>query len=233
MSDALYGLMGALGGSVVTAVAAYWGPLHQQREAAKQACWEAEFQRAEDRRLAEMQVEAAREETQAAREEAQAAREEVAKQEQIGRLAEIRTALREWQEVLDRTVQEMWNGAPVNLERFDAAEDSARIRASRAIDDVMRDEWFIPQSKYDRHDGTGRYRTSANGQVMAAMRDYRDLIRESVLSNSQASPALLRDLMWSQAEATEMRGMMSQVIEARMREVHTGEDQGRVISREW
>jgi hypothetical protein len=30
---ALYGLIGALGGAIITAVAAYWGPLQAQRRA--------------------------------------------------------------------------------------------------------------------------------------------------------------------------------------------------------
>ncbi|MER8161554.1 hypothetical protein [Streptomyces sp. NPDC094472] len=172
---------------------------------------------------------------EASRAEAEEARKEVAKQEKISRLVEIRTALREWQEVLDRAVQRMWSGASFDLETFDDAENSASRKASRAIDAVMHDEWFIPQSKYDRPGPGGRHETSVNAQVTTALRAYRDLIRENLLSGSRVSPDRLRELMYRQDGATKMRGTMSTVIESRVRAIHRGEDEdpGRIIPRDW
>src|SRR5438046_6201758 len=112
MSEALYGLLGALGGALITGAAAYWGPLQMQRRA---------FAAERDR------DEAARRDAEEARREEQlrAVSAEVTSKFQAQREAEttriirMRTTTRAWSEFLARSIQDLGLGRPADVERFD------------------------------------------------------------------------------------------------------------------
>ncbi|MGW4995410.1 hypothetical protein ACWEQ3_48970 [Streptomyces mirabilis] len=218
MSDAVYGLIGALGGSLLTAAVAYWGPLHQQREVAKQA----ELQRSADMRRAEMEIEAAR--TQA--EEARRGEEIRA---EIGRLIDVRSALRVWQFVLDRAHDELKWAGPLDLDRFREDERELMTKGMRALDEVMHDQWFVPVSLYELapedlapEDPPARRMdrsSSPNGLVVEALKEYGARIRALGLVGRSASDEEKAELDQLKARANQERGMMSELIEERLENI--------------
>ncbi|MET9451821.1 hypothetical protein [Streptomyces cinerochromogenes] len=83
---AVYGAVGAVGGALIGAGAAVWGPLLVQRGSSR------EQKEAEARRRAGEEVE---------------------------RIVQIRSTGRAWQDTLERTVQDLEAGRPVDIDRFD------------------------------------------------------------------------------------------------------------------
>ncbi|MER5521641.1 hypothetical protein [Streptomyces sp. NPDC002763] len=213
MSDAVYGLIGALGGSLLTAAVAYWGPLHQQREVAKQA----ELQRSADMRRAEMEIEAARAQVEEARRGDEIRAE-------IGRLVDVRSALRVWQFVLDRAHDELKWAGPLDLGRFREDERELMTKSMRALDEVMHDQWFVPVSLYELAPGDPPTRrmdrsSSPNGLVVEALKEYGARIRALGLVGRPASDEEKAQLDQLKARANEERGMMSELIEERLENV--------------
>ncbi|MFF4353823.1 hypothetical protein [Streptomyces sp. NPDC001530] len=218
MSDAVYGLVGALGGSLLTAAVAYWGPLHQQREAAKQA----ELQRSADLRRAEMEIEAARA-------QAEEARRHVEIQAQIGRLVEVRSTLRAWQFLLDGALAEMKVVGSLDLDRFREEEQEAMRKGVRALDEVMHDQWYVPISHYELAPGDPPTEWmdrsfSPNGLLVEALKEYGARIRALVLAGRPASVEDMRKIDRLRAEASRERGVMSEIIEDRLATIITSHD---------
>ena len=134
MSAALYGLLSALGGAIITAAAAYWGPIQAQRRAnaavAEQARLSREAEaagRAEE--LARTAVERERAEQVArhracerdrdfARENAQ--RDEAdQRREAMERIIRVRSTNRVWCQTLGRYLEDLRAGRMVQVEDFD------------------------------------------------------------------------------------------------------------------
>ncbi|OEJ23201.1 hypothetical protein AS594_00370 [Streptomyces agglomeratus] len=119
MQDALYGLLGGLGGAAIAAGAAYWGPVKAQKEALR----EAERQR----ELAQAQAEAVR------ADERRMAR--------LARVALIRRRIGDWMHLL------MFNldSGPrrVDAESFATAALAARNAVSEAIYDGVSEGFLI------------------------------------------------------------------------------------------
>ncbi|MFH9826546.1 hypothetical protein [Streptomyces bobili] len=120
--DAVYGLLGALGGAAVAGAAAYWGPLQLQNRARR----EAEAERA----LA--QAEAA--ETQ---------RLELLRA-QVARVVLVRRSIAVWDDLLNRTFRAVRNERHADPEEFRQAADHARAEASRALYEALNDGLYIP-----------------------------------------------------------------------------------------
>ncbi|MER6279695.1 hypothetical protein ABT202_25965 [Streptomyces sp900105245] len=119
MQDALYGLLGGLGGAAIAAGAAYWGPVKAQKEALR----EAERQR----ELAQAQAEAVR------ADERRMAR--------LARVALIRRRIGDWMHLL---MFNMHSGSRrVDAESFATAALAARNAVSEAIYDGVSEGFLI------------------------------------------------------------------------------------------
>ncbi|MDQ0578312.1 hypothetical protein QF030_000490 [Streptomyces rishiriensis] len=119
MQDAVYGLLGALGGAVLAGAATYWGPLQAQKAA---------------RREAERQ----REQAQA---EAAAAKVHEHRSAQVARVALIRRVVGNWCHLLEVTLDEVQQGHPA--EDFWQGAHQARHAVAEAIYDGLRDGFAI------------------------------------------------------------------------------------------
>ncbi|WP_326715708.1 hypothetical protein OG758_48265 [Streptomyces sp. NBC_01474] len=205
MSDAVYGLVGALGGSLFTAAVAYWGPLHQQREVARQA----ELQRSADMRRAETEIEAARA-------QAEEARRHAAIQAEIGRLVDVRSTLRAWQFVLDGASAEIQLGI-FDVDRFREEEREATAKSMRALDEVMHDSWYVSLSHYgDAYEPPPTHSSSAHGLLTEILKAYGARIRTLGLAGRPASVEEKEQLNELKARASHERGRMSEIIEDRL-----------------
>ncbi|MEU6083417.1 hypothetical protein [Streptomyces sp. NPDC047108] len=198
MSDAVYGLVGALGGSLVTAAVAYWGPLHQQREAAKQA---------------ELQIEAARAQAEETRRH-----EEI--QAEIGRLVDVRSTLRAWQFVLDGALAEIQLGC-FDLDRFRDEEREATAKGLRALDEVMRDQWYVGISSYgDPYEpAQPTHGSSAHGLLAETLKEYGACVRALGLAGRPALGEEKEQLEELRIRADQERGRMSEIIESRLESI--------------
>ncbi|MFD7921337.1 hypothetical protein ACFV3R_19180 [Streptomyces sp. NPDC059740] len=183
MSDAVYGLVGALGGALLTAGVAYWGPLHQQREAARQT--------AEAQRRTSLEAE-------------------------VGRLVDIRSTLRTWQRVLDDAFALMVLGAPLDLDEFKAAEAEAKSRALRALDEVMRDGWYIPVSSYGLPGPSGG--PAPHSRLVEVLTEMGQRIRRLGLAGRSVAreEAEAQEFHALSVEAGRERGEMSEIIQDRL-----------------
>ncbi|MFI1370322.1 hypothetical protein [Streptomyces griseochromogenes] len=116
MQEAVYGVLGALGGAVVAGAAAYWGPLQVQKAA---------------RREAERQREQAQAEAAAARaHERQSAR--------VARVALIRRVVGNWCHLLEVTLDEVQQGHAVDHD-FRKSARQARDAVTEAVYEGVRD----------------------------------------------------------------------------------------------
>ncbi|MGW6691890.1 hypothetical protein [Streptomyces sp. NPDC054961] len=138
MQDAVYGLLGALGGAVVAGAAAYWGPLQTQKAA---------------RREAERQ----REQAQA---EAAAARAHEHRSARVARVALIRRVVGNWCHLLEVTLDDVQQGHAVT--DFPELARQAREALTEAIYEGIRDGFAIvltsasnePPRREPRREGT-------------------------------------------------------------------------------
>lgn len=208
MSDAVYGLIGVLGGSLVTAAVAYWGPLHQQREVARQA----ESQQHADMRRAEMEIEAARA-------QAEEARRHVRNQAEIGRLVDVRSTLRSWQLVLDVALAEMQLAGALNLDRFRDQEHQAMTKSLRALDEVMHDHWYVRISQYGDETSPPTHRSSPHGPLVEALQEYAARIRELGLARRPPSLGEKEELEELRAHVVQERGRISEMVEERLESI--------------
>ncbi|MFE7113937.1 hypothetical protein ACFU99_00710 [Streptomyces sp. NPDC057654] len=161
MSEAVYGVLGALGGSLVAAAAAYWGPLRLQRQtaahdrmrlraeqqaaaqaeaAAAQAAAEEREYREQQARLDEQRLRRSLWEERMRIEEAKAiSRRETA----IKRIVLVRTTAREWSQILDRILQDLEHGQDVTVEHFDRHVSPLRSATQAALDGAMQDGFGV------------------------------------------------------------------------------------------
>nr|WTB29596.1 hypothetical protein OG781_08925 [Streptomyces sp. NBC_00830] len=115
MSNAVYGLVGALGGAAVAGAAAFWGPIQLQKRAQREVATEA-----------------------AASDRADVLRAQVA------RVVLVRRAITSWHTLLARTHWTVAIGRPVDPEKFRQAVDDARDEASTALYEALNDGLHIP-----------------------------------------------------------------------------------------
>jgi len=129
MQEAVYGLLGALGGAAVTAGASYWGPLQIHKHARQDA--------ESDRQLAS---------TEAARE-----LHRTLQQMQVARVVLVRRTVSAWCQLIERTYRDLrWEGPPEGKEdrraaadRFEQLTDQAREEATTAIYEALQDGLYI------------------------------------------------------------------------------------------
>ncbi|MFF2847328.1 hypothetical protein ACFVT5_13425 [Streptomyces sp. NPDC058001] len=126
MPEVLYGVLGALGGALITALGAYWGPLQMQRAT-----------------LRAQRQEALEQGTRADRAQAEARKEE-----RVERIILVRSALRDWNDFLYRALQDLELGRRLNAEDFDVALARVQGTAHAAVDAMLRDGLWIGQSAY-------------------------------------------------------------------------------------
>lgn len=134
MSDALYGLIGGLAGSAITAATAYAGPLHLQRRSLVEARQEAA--RARQREEAAREAAGLREAEQARTAE---------RTEAFMRLTRIRSTTREWDALLRRYVQDLTRRRRLSVENFDQEMEQAARDARAAVDEAAYDGVRVPQ----------------------------------------------------------------------------------------
>ncbi|MFE5689152.1 hypothetical protein [Streptomyces sp. NPDC056512] len=204
MSDAVYGLAGALGGSLVTAAVAYWGPLHQQREVAKQA----ELQRSAELRRAEIEIEAARA-------QAEEARKHLRNQAEIGRLVDVRSTLRAWELVLDDAFLEMRISSTFDVDRFRETEQEAMAKGLRALDEVMHDDWYVVISYY----GDPTYGPHLN--LVESLKECGERIKALGLAGRLPSAEEQEELDELRDQIGHARGRMSEIIAERLDSIVT------------
>jgi hypothetical protein len=161
MPAALYGLLGAIGGAIITAAAAYWGPIQAQRRANAAAAEQARLSReaeaaARAEELARAEVVRERAE-QVARHRARererdfgaenARRLKAARQhDAIERIIRVRTTNRVWCQTLGRYLEDLRAGRIVQVEDFDKDMRQDREDAQRAIDATIHDGFQVRQT---------------------------------------------------------------------------------------
>ena len=163
-------------------------------------------------------------EIEAARAQAEEARRGEEIQAEIGRLVDVRSALREWQFELDRAHDELRWAGPLDLDRFREDERELMTKGVRALDEVMHDQWFVPVSHYELAPGDPPTRrmnrsSSPNGLVVEALKDYGARIRALALVGRPASDEEKAELDQLKARASQERGMMSELIEERLENI--------------
>ncbi|MDX3529407.1 hypothetical protein P1P75_24060 [Streptomyces sp. ID05-39B] len=122
MSDAVYGLLGALGGAAVAGAAAYWGPLQLQNRARREAQAEralAQAEAAETQRLELLRA-------------------------QVARVVLVRRSIAVWDDLLNRTLRAIGTERRADPEEFRQAADHARAEASSALYEALNDGLYIP-----------------------------------------------------------------------------------------
>lgn len=149
MSDALYGLLGGIGGAFITAVGAYFGPLQVERRRLQQQRQENADARAELRRQTDEQreLEATREALAVARNEGHAS---------VERCIKIRTETRAWSQLLGRYIQDLAHGREIVVSDFDADLENVRGAAQSALDNAIHDGLWVPQRSSSFGPGSGR-----------------------------------------------------------------------------
>lgn len=186
MPEVLYGVLGALGGALITALGAYWGPLQVQRTTLR-------AQRQEVREQA------------ASTERAQG---EVRKEERVERVILVRSTLRDWNDVLYRAVQDLELGRQLSAEDFDVTLARVRDAAHAAVDAMLRDGLWIGQSAYGYPVNDP---LSQDGQrsplvyLEAASRR----IRQEAVSGSSAGPDVVDELRSALEYIQEARGRLA------------------------
>ncbi|MCL7377450.1 hypothetical protein [Streptomyces sp. 35G-GA-8] len=209
MSEAIYGLLGALGGALVTSAAAFWGPLQIQRRAREET-----EQRAEQERTASA-VRRDAERVEAAAREAQTRREA-----EINRIIGVRATFRDWSDLLARAIQDLELGRSLSIDDFDIAVASAQNDAQAALDHVLHDGAWIPQSNY----GFPLRPTdpTLEGQrlrvLTAALKHATSLVRAAVIPGRPFSEAEAEDLRRTLEQADAARGALSTALLNRLEE---------------
>ncbi|MFJ4536622.1 hypothetical protein ACIP39_11720 [Streptomyces tibetensis] len=152
MQDAIYGLLGALGGAALAGAAAYWGPLQAQKAA---------------RREAERQ----REQAEA---DAAAAKEHERRSALMARTALIRRVVGNWCHLLEATLDEVQQGHAVDQDFFEEARQARgsvvdEVRSGRAgnrdfIESARQARDAVTEAVYEGvHDGVVIVATRRSG----------------------------------------------------------------------
>ncbi|MFE7439476.1 hypothetical protein ACFU7X_03310 [Streptomyces chartreusis] len=124
MSDAVYGLLGALGGAIVAGAATFYGPLQLQKRALREATAERDSAHAQ----------------------AEVARQYALQRAQIGRVVQVRKSMAAWDNLLDRMYRQIQSRRVVHPDEFRQAAECARDVATAALYDALNDGLYIPAS---------------------------------------------------------------------------------------
>ncbi|MEV0530148.1 hypothetical protein AB0I66_42770 [Streptomyces sp. NPDC050439] len=172
-SAAWFALIGAVGGAVVGAGGAVWGPLvlhrRQAAERSEALLRQEERERAQQRREDELlqrqqqfELRIAERERAAAAERERAAELAVRQTAVTDRLKNMRSTTRAWQLLLNDTLTELWHGRPVEPGAFSEACRAARKAVNEAFDEALHDGlWFA-------HAGSART-LMGDGSMMQAL----------------------------------------------------------------
>ncbi|MGQ4713935.1 hypothetical protein ACUN22_09635 [Streptomyces anulatus] len=224
MSEAIYGLLGALSGALLTSGAAYWGPLQLQRrvltadsERSAAARREAERDRAEAQRQAEQDRIATALSQESERSEAAAVKAHARREAEITRIISMRTTTRAWSDLLARTVQDLELRRPVTVEAFDSLVTSARDKAEAALDHALHDGIWIAQSAYGFPMTADR--PGEQSRVLAALRLVTELIRAAVIRGQPLNPPQALELRQALDRADAARGTLNTKLLNRLEEV--------------
>ncbi|GAA5704610.1 hypothetical protein SM007_28570 [Streptomyces avermitilis] len=145
MSEALYGLFGVLGGTLITGAVAYWGPIQVQKRALLQAREERELVRveAELRQRERLEMQADRE---FARADSEATEQVEKRKAAVARVVLVRQAVAAWYDLLDQTIidleQSRESSLALDLSEFLAAHyrcrDALQSAGYGALEDGLR-----------------------------------------------------------------------------------------------
>ncbi|WP_381805657.1 hypothetical protein [Streptomyces niveus] len=124
MSDAMYGLLGALGGAIVAGVATFYGPLQLQKRALREASAERDSAQAH----------------------AEANRQSELERAQVARVVQVRKAVAAWDNLLGQTFRLVENGI-VDSGAFHQGAERARADASTALYEALNDGLYIPATQ--------------------------------------------------------------------------------------
>ncbi|WP_406156455.1 hypothetical protein OG298_02125 [Streptomyces sp. NBC_01005] len=128
VSDAVYGLLGALGGAIVAATATFYGPLQLQKRALRESSAERDSTHAH------------------AHAHAEANRQSELQRAQVARVVQVRKAMAAWDSLLARTFRLLGNGI-VDPGAFHQAAERARVDASTALYEALNDGLYIPATQ--------------------------------------------------------------------------------------
>lgn len=248
MTEALYGLLGALGGALITSAAAYWGPLQMQRrafaadaerteatrreaETEREAARQAEVGRAEaarqeaeaERELARQQADQLQETVrslwQVQREEAAANQARARREQEITRIIAMRTTTRAWADLLSRSIQDLELGRSVDVEQFDAEVSVARSKTQSALDHALHDGVWISQSSYGFPPNSRNQRRVEQPRILAALGQVTALTRAAAIKAEPLSSAQTEQLRLALDRADEARGTLSGALLNRLEDV--------------
>ncbi len=186
MPEVLYGVLGALGGALITALGAYWGPLQIQRAT-----------------LRAQRQEALEQSTRADR-----AQVEARKEERVERIILVRSTLRDWNDFLYRAVQDLELGRRPSAEEFDVALARVRDSAHAAVDAMLRDGLWIGQSAYGY---PLRDPLAQNGQAspLVYLEAASRRIRQEAVSESPVAPGMVDELRSGLEYIQDARGQLA------------------------
>lgn len=215
MTEALYGLLGALGGALITSAAAYWGPLQMQRRV-----FAAERERDE---TARREAEAARREEQIRAASAEQTSQLQAQREaETSRIIRMRTTTRAWSDFLARSIQDLGLGRPVDVERFDEQTLAARNETQSALDHALHDGIWIWQSGYGFPAQQLRVQPAHSPEqfrVLEALARVTELTREAVIKGERLDTEGVAALRNALDKADEARGALNAALFNRLEEV--------------
>ncbi|WP_405798739.1 hypothetical protein [Streptomyces sp. NBC_01506] len=200
MSEAVYGLLGALGGALVTGGATFWGPLQAQRSAL---------------RAQRRQAEATMRETEAANAEVQG---RANREAETTRVILMRTTTRTWHDLLARTIQDLKLGRLVDIESFDEAVAIARNSAQSALDHALHDGIWIHQSGYG-YPYPSESGSPEQSRVLHALRRVTELTRVAVIKQEPLDTVRTEELERALVKADEARGALSAALLNRLEQL--------------
>jgi hypothetical protein len=193
VSQALYGMLGALGGALFTGTIAYFGPIQMQRRAF-----------AEQRE----QAAAARRDSETATLRASGRADREA---ETTRIVLMRTTTRTWRDLLARTVQDLELGLLVEIAPFDEALDVARGGAKSALDHALHDGIWIHHSAYGYPalPAAGQGDSGEQLRVLEALDRVTQLTRAAVIRREPVDEEQLARLRQALDAADEARSALS------------------------
>ncbi|MFF1693715.1 hypothetical protein ACFVXC_08860 [Streptomyces sp. NPDC058257] len=216
MQEAVYGLLGAVGGAVVTAAAAYWGPLQAQKRSREQA--------EEERRLAQ---ERAEQEGALVRREAAAAERRERQQAQVAVVARVRRSVGDWCQLLSAARYRYDGGIADDQRRRDEEERfrqvmaHARDAASASIYDALNEGLHIRSSEGSVPLGDGaRAQRHEDGKrlILDALDDATFMIRQLIVlaPNDERRRQATARAAYSFRQLLEVRATLAQILMERV-----------------
>ncbi|MFI7296842.1 hypothetical protein [Streptomyces sp. NPDC050121] len=126
MSEALYGLLGGLGGAVIAGAVAYLGPIHVKNRELLQAREERDFTRS--MKLLDKQI---------SLEESRTAQDDERRTNVVERVVLIRRCAADWYDHLDQAIADVADGATLDLADFVLAKNVFRDALKTACYDAL------------------------------------------------------------------------------------------------